>query len=198
MAAPVSIAYTHVHSMRVASGAEALAARVLLADGTAGFGFTLNMDAGVARDMAAWDALARSRAVPLHALLGGSYRKRVQIEKDENPSIPPDWAALRKGILANKYDLLRVDPFAWGSVEQISTIAAAAAAFDLGIALLAPNAHPWEIQYCTSLAGIFRGEDNRIISRKKLEQKEVKISDQPGIGIDWSLEPAFGRIQWQS
>jgi L-alanine-DL-glutamate epimerase-like enolase superfamily enzyme len=201
MAAPVSIAYTHVHSMRLVAGkcagAEALAARVLLADGTAGFGFTLNTDAGVARDMAAWDALGRSKAVPLHALLGGSYRKRINIEKDENPSIPPDWTALRKGILANKYDLLRIDPFAWGSVEQISTIAAAAAAFDLGIALLAPNAHPWEIQYCAALAATIRGDDSKIVVRSAFSP-EVLVSEKPGIGIDWSLEPAFQKIQWQS
>ena len=198
MAAPVSIAYTHVHSMRTASGAEALAARVLLADGTVGFGFTLNMDAGMARDMAAWDALARSKGVPLHALLGGSYRKRIKLEKDENPSIPPDWTALRKGIIGNKYDLLRIDPFAWGSVEQISTVAAAAAAFDLGIALLAPNAHPWEIQYCVALVAILRGDDCKVISRTEIKEKEIAISDHPGIGVDWSLEPAFSKIQWQS
>ena len=78
MTAPVSIAHTHVHSLRVASGDEALVARVLAADGTAGFGFTLNLDAGVARDMAAWDALGRSKGVPLHALLGGSYRRNVK------------------------------------------------------------------------------------------------------------------------
>ena len=89
MAAPVSIAYTHVHSLRVASGAEALVARVLLADGTAGFGFTLNLDAGVARDMAAWDALARLKGVPLYGLLGGSYRKTINLLKDELPAIPP-------------------------------------------------------------------------------------------------------------
>ena len=200
MAAPVSIAYTHVHSMRLVAGkcagAEALAARVLLADGTAGYGFTLNLDAGVARDMAAWDALGRSKAVPLHALLGGSYRKRIKIEKDENPSIPPDWTALRKGILASKYDLLRIDPFAWGSVEQICTIAAAAAAFDLGIALLAPNAHPWETQYCAALAATIRGDDSRIIVRSTFSP-EVLVSEKPGIGIEWSAEPEFGKIQWQ-
>ena len=198
MAAPVSIAFTHVHSMRAGSGAEALAARVLLADGTAGFGFTLNEDAGVARDMAAWDALGRSKGVPLHALLGGSHRKTIKIEKDESAAIPPDWAALRKGILDNRYDLLRIDPFAWGSVEQVVTIAAAAAAFDLGIALLAPNAHPWEIQYCAALAATLRGDDTRVIARNEPEKKEYPVRDDPGIGIDWSLEPAFGNLQWQS
>ncbi|MGH8764434.1 MAG: hypothetical protein ACRET8_01840 [Burkholderiales bacterium] len=172
-------------------------ARVLLGDGTAGYGFTLNDDAGMARDMAAWDALGRSKSVPLHVLLGGSYRKQVKAEKDENPAIPPDWSALRKDILDNKFDLLRIDPFAWGSVEQVSTIAAAAAAFDLGVALLAPNAHPWEIQFCVSLVATFRGDDSRVIVRNS-EAKVFSLKEEPGIGIDWSLEPAFSKIQWQS
>jgi L-alanine-DL-glutamate epimerase-like enolase superfamily enzyme len=198
VAAPLSIAHTHVHSLRVSSGAEALVARVLAADGSEGFGFTLNLEAGVARDMAAWDALGRAKGVALHALLGGSYRRNVKCMKDENPAIPPDWSALRKDILAGRHDLLRIDPFAWGSVEMVQTIAAVAAAFDLGIALLAPNAHPWEIQYCAALAATLKGEDTRIISRNDFEEKEIKITDQAGLGIDWSLEPSFNRIQWQS
>jgi L-alanine-DL-glutamate epimerase-like enolase superfamily enzyme len=198
VAAPVSIAHTHVHSIRLASGAEALVARVLLADGTQGFGFTLNDDAGLARDMAGWDALGKSKGVPLAVLLGGFQRKLIKLERDENnPAIPPDWPALRKGILDNKYDLLRIDPFAWGSLEQVTTIASSAAAFDLGVALLAPNAHPWEIQYCVALAATFRGEDTRVIVRNN-PGKELKVSEQPGIGIDWSSEPSFSKIQWQS
>ena len=198
MAAPVSIAHTHVHSVRVASGAEALVARVLAVDGSAGFGFTLNMDAGVARDMAAWDALGKSKGVPLYGLLGGSYRKTASLFKDELPAIAPDWTALRKDILDGRHELLRIDPFAWGSVEMVQTIAAVAAAFDLGIALLAPNAHPWEIQYCAALAATLKGDDTRIILRKAFKQKEMKVSDQPGIDIDWSSEPSFSKIQWQS
>jgi L-alanine-DL-glutamate epimerase-like enolase superfamily enzyme len=197
MAAPVSIAHTHVHSVRIASGEEALVARVLAKDGTVGFGFTLNMDAGVARDMAAWDALARSKGVPLFALLGGSYRKSTKIVKDELPALPADWTALRKGILENRYDLLRLDPFAWGSVEMVQTIAAVAQAFDLGIALLAPNAHPWEIQYCAALAATIKGEDTKIIVRSSSNDL-IPVSEFPGMGIDWSLEPSFAKIQWQS
>jgi L-alanine-DL-glutamate epimerase-like enolase superfamily enzyme len=201
LAAPVPIAHTHVHSLRLVAGenagAEALVARVLLADGTAGFGFTPNDDAGVARDMAGWDALARSKGVPLHVLLGGTYRKSISVAKDELPALPPDWDSLRKDILGNKHDLLRIDPFAWGSLEQVVTIAASAAAFDLGVALLAPNAHPWEIRYCAALAATFRGDDTRIIVRSVPKQGTIPLGDQPGIGIDWSLEPAFARIQWQ-
>ena len=198
MAAPVAIAHTHVHSLRVASGAEALVARVLLADGTAGFGFTLNLDAGVARDMSAWDALGRSRGTPLFGLLGGSYREKVNLVWDDNPSIPPDWTALRKAILDGRYELLRIDPFAWGSVEMVQTIAAVAVAFDLGIALLAPNAHPWEILYCAALAATLKGEETRIVVRSVPAHSLIPISENEGMGIDWSVEPSFSKIQWQS
>lgn len=197
MAAPVSIAHTHVHSLRLASGAEALAARVQIADSTEGFGFTLNMEAIVARDMAAWDALGRSKEVPLYGLLGGTYRKTIILAKDENPAIAPDWTALRKDILEGRHDLLRIDPFAWGSVEMVQTIAAVASAFDLSIALLAPNAHPWELQYCAALAATLKGEDTRIIVRSDVSSS-IPVSTQSGIGIDWSVEPAFSKIQWQS
>lgn len=198
MAAPLSIAHTHVHSVRVASGAEALVARVLAADGVAGFGFTLNLDAGAARDMAAWDALGKSKGVPLHGLLGGCYRKTANLVKDELPAIAPDWTALRKDILDGRHELLRIDPFAWGSVEMVQTIAAVAAAFDLSIALLAPNAHPWEIQYCAALAATLKGEDTRIIVRSIASFSSISISEKPGIEIGWPIEPSFSKIQWQS
>ncbi|MSP96076.1 MAG: hypothetical protein EXR29_02380 [Betaproteobacteria bacterium] len=197
MAAPVCIAYTHVHSLRVASGAEALVARMLAKDGTAGFGFTLNLDAGVARDMAAWDAIGRAKKIPFYGLLGGSHRKEIQTVKDELPAIAPDWTALRKDILEGRHELLRIDPFAWGSVEMVQTIAAVAQAFDLSIALLAPNAHPWELQYCAALAATLKGEDARIIVRSDLFSS-ISVSELPGIGIDWSVEPSFNKIQWQS
>ena len=196
MAAPLAIAYTHVHSLRLASGAEALVARVLAADGTAGFGFTLNLEPGVARDMAAWDALGRSKGVPLHALLGGTHRSTIRISLDHEPSIAPDWTALRKDILDGRHELLRVDPFAWGSVEMVQTIAAVAAAFDLGIALLAPHAHPWEIQFCAATAATLKGEDTRIFLRQDFSAKDIQITDQAGLGIDWSIEPSFNSIKW--
>lgn len=198
MAAPLPIAHTHVHSLRTASGSEALAARVLTPGGTEGFGFTLSLDATAARDMAAWDAFGREKGVPLHVLLGGSYRKTTKITKDDLPAIAPDWADLRKAILDNRYDLLRIDPFAWGSVEAVQAVAAAAAAFDLGIALLAPNAHPWEIQYCAALAACIKGEDTKIIVRGDLPFASVAVPEVPGIGIDWSAEETFKAITWQN
>jgi L-alanine-DL-glutamate epimerase-like enolase superfamily enzyme len=184
--------------MRLASGKEALVARVLATDGAHGFGFTLNEDAGVARDMAAWDALGRSKGVALHGLLGGTYRKEIPIAKDDLPAIAFDWPEFRKGILEGRWKLLRLDPFAWGSIEMVQTAAAAAAAFDLGIALLAPNAHPWELEYCAALAATLRGEDSRIIVRSQSDKKEILVKDIRGVGIDWSTEPAFAAIRWHT
>ncbi|MEO8145558.1 MAG: hypothetical protein ABI654_15220 [Betaproteobacteria bacterium] len=171
---------------------------MLAAGGTAGFGFTLNLDAGVARDMAAWDAFGRAKGVPLFGLLGGSYRRKIRLLQDENPAIAPDWTALRKDILDGRHELLRIDPFAWGSVEMVQTIAAVATAFDLGIALLAPNAHPWELDFCAALAATLKGDDTRIIVRTKPEKKDLPVKSEPGIGINWQIEPSFDKIQWQS
>ena len=194
MAAPVSVSHTHVYSMRLQSGREALVARVLAADGSAGFGFTLNDDAGVARDMAAWDAAARIRNVPLHALLGGARRNEVALRGDELPAIAPDWDALRKGIRDNRWKPLRLDPFAWGSLEKIHSIAAVAG--NRGIALLAPNAHPWELAWCALLAATLPVADAHVIVRVPPKEAAIAVSDRPGAGIDWPLEPAFAAIGW--
>ncbi len=172
----MSIAHIHVHSLRILSGAEALAARVLTVEGVAGFGFTLNLDAAVARDMAAWDALARSRNVPLYALLGGKQRDVVTIERDDSQ--------LRR----------RIDPFALGSVETVQAVVAAAP--DESLALLAPNAHPWELAWCAALAAALPGRDARILVRAGPPASAIAVSGHPGVGVDWSLEPAFGAIRW--
>ncbi len=172
MAAPVRITHTHVHSMRLASGAEVLVARVLAADGTAGFGFTMNLDAGAARDMAAWDALARARGVSLAELLGGRRREALRIAADTGTA-------------------RLVDPFALGSVE-----AARAAAASESVALLAPNAHPWEIALCAALAAALPASDVTIVVRSHAAQSSVTVPPGPGIGVDWSLEPGFAKLRW--
>lgn len=194
MAAPIRVSHTHVHSIRLQSGIEALVARVLAEGGTAGFGFTLNDDAGVARDMAAWDAAARQRGAPLHALLGRAQRGAVEVRRDDLPAIAADWEALRRGLRENRWKLLRLDPFAWGSLELIHSIAAAAG--QRGIALLAPNAHPWELAWCAALAATLPAGDVHIIVRREPAAAAVAVSDQPGSGIDWALEPAFAAIRW--
>jgi L-alanine-DL-glutamate epimerase-like enolase superfamily enzyme len=170
MPVPVAIAHTHVHSMRIASGEEALVARVLTAEGVAGFGFTLNFEAVVAREMAAWDALARTRGLPFHALFGRKARELVEITNEERNVI---------------------DPFEGASLEDLR---ARAARFD-PVALLAPHAHAWEIGYCAALAATLDG-DVRIAVRGAPMVRFVSIRDAPGIGIDWAAEPAFGSLRW--
>ena len=162
MPAPVSIAHVHVHALRLASGAEALVARVLTVDGVAGFGFSFGPEAFPARDMAAWDAAARCRNVPLYALFGKKTRDRVAIvhgDRAVNPLVLED---VRK--------------------QQESK-------------LLAPNGHPWELSYCAALAASLVG-DIKIVVPRSVGFESIAVSDAPGFGIDWSLEPAFAAIRW--
>lgn len=195
MAAPVSVSHTHVHSIRVRSGREALVARVLVAEGAEGYGFTLNEDAGVARDMAGWDAAARGRRLSLPELLGAAARREIPLRADELPAIAPDWDALRRGLRENRWKLLRLDPFSWGSLEKIHSIAAAAG--ERPIALLAPNAHPWELAWCAALAATLSARESLVIVRAKPASNAIAVPGGPGIGIDWSLEPAFAAVRWE-
>jgi L-alanine-DL-glutamate epimerase-like enolase superfamily enzyme len=182
--------------MRLADGTEVLAVRVRLAGGAAGHGYTRGEDVAAARDMAAWDALAISRGLPLHALLGGAART-VAVSRDEEACLPADWTALRADVIARRHAVLRIDPFAWGSLEKVLTIGAVAAAAGLGLALLAPNAHPWELAYCATLAAALKHTDARIIVRQAIPASAIEAALAPGLGIDWSLEPAFRAIAWQ-
>jgi len=156
--------------MRLASGAEALVARVRTVEGVAGFGFTLNFEAIVAREMAAWDAAARTREVPFHALFGRKRRDRVAIGAVEGNAI---------------------DPFEGTPLEELRQRAAALAS----VALLAPNAHPWEIGYCAALAATLEGEV-RIAMPSEPSARFVSVSDAPGVGIEWTIEPGFGSLRW--
>ena len=171
MPAPVSIAKTHVQSLRLRNGAEALVARVLTADGVPGFGFSLGPEALPARDMAAWDALGRSQSKPLYALFGTRLRERVAIGQ-ENPR-----------------RLREVDPFELGSVDAVRSVAV-----DGGVVLVAPNAHPWELSYCAALAATLAGEVQ--IAVRVPSMHSIIVSDAPGIDIDWSFEPGFAELRW--
>ncbi len=196
MAAPVPIAHTHVHSLRLRSGVEALVARVLTAEGSAGYGFTLNLDAAVARDMAAWDALAQSRGVAFCELFGGCRRRSVPLVRDDTPAFPPEWAGLTGGVASGRWKRLCVDPFAWESAEQVQSIAVVAAGSGIGVRLLAPNAHPWELSWCAALAATFPGGEPAIALRVEPGADPIRVPDDAGIGVDWSLEPGFAALRW--
>jgi len=149
---------------------------VLAKEGT-GFGFSLAMDAAVARDMAAWNAYASTTGKPF-------AQKEITVVKDELPALAPDWEKVRRAIVEKRYKLVRIDPFAWGSVEKVLNVVAAARELKIPCALLAPNAHPWEIAWCAALGG------DRVLVRRD----PVQATARPK--IDWSLEPAFAAIRW--
>jgi L-alanine-DL-glutamate epimerase-like enolase superfamily enzyme len=177
------VVHTHVHSLRLASGAEALVARVQVAGAggrpVAGLGFTLNDEAIVARDMAYWDAAARARGLPLHALFGPLQRASVEV-------CPPQAGAPA------------LDP--WQCLTLRALLQAACSAGEQGgatvRALLAPNAHPWELAWCTALAGLLPAGAWCIRSRDGRGMRPVPLA--PGHDIDWSLEPGFAALDWQS
>ena len=64
------LSFVHVHSMRLATGQEALVARVLTKDGKVGYGFSFQLDAADARHMAEWHAGVTSERPRLEPVLG--------------------------------------------------------------------------------------------------------------------------------
>lgn len=72
--------------MRLASGQEALVARVVTREGKAGFGFSLRLDATEARHMAEWHAGARPERPRIEPVLGHPW----ELAFLENKTIPWD------------------------------------------------------------------------------------------------------------
>jgi hypothetical protein len=64
------IEFVHTHSMRLATGQEALVTRVLCRDGRAFFGFSLQLDATEARHMALFHAGLRAERPAITPVLG--------------------------------------------------------------------------------------------------------------------------------
>lgn len=77
-----SLSYVHVHSMRLATGQEALVARVLTKDGKIGYGFSFRLDAAEARHMAEWYAGVRVERPRLELLVDHPWE---QAFLEENP-----------------------------------------------------------------------------------------------------------------
>ena len=72
--------------MRLASGEEVLVARVLTAEGKAGFGFSFRLDATEARHMAEWQPGARTDKPRVEPVLGHPWERAFA----EDQSIPWD------------------------------------------------------------------------------------------------------------
>jgi L-alanine-DL-glutamate epimerase-like enolase superfamily enzyme len=164
-ATPAEIFHVHVHSLRLRSGLEALVVRAISKQGIAGYGFALDLEPAVARDMAAWDAAARAASVPLWRLLGGKGGRRVPL------------VSTGSGL----------DPWAAGSVAAVRAAAPAT--------LVAPHAHPWEIAWCATLAASLPGETCIAVPGEP-PFASAAVAPDPGIGVDWSVEPAFATLAW--
>ena len=68
---------TEIHSIRLASGEEALVARVTGPGGRIGLGFSLRLDATEARHMAEWAAGARRERPPYEAPIPSDVEKAL-------------------------------------------------------------------------------------------------------------------------
>jgi len=81
--------FIHTHSMRLASGQEALVTRVLAEDGTAGFGFSFQLDATESRHMALYHAGLRGERPRITPVLGHPW----ETAWISNSSIPWEFEA---------------------------------------------------------------------------------------------------------
>lgn len=81
--------------MRLASGHEALIARVVTADGRRAFGFSLRLDATEARQMAEWHAGERDERPVVEPVMGHAWEAAFIAEANIDWSIEPAFAKLR-------------------------------------------------------------------------------------------------------
>ena len=186
--------HIHIQSLRLASGSEALVARIVAREGAAGFGFTLGSEAYVARELAAWDARARRGGVPLFRLLGAGEVHSLEIRSDPQPPFAADWDALEQALAERRPTRLSIDPWAWGGIAPAQRAAALAAQSGLEIAFVAPHAHPWEIAVCAALAGAHPGLG--CVVAHGGDPRRIEISDAPGLGVKWAVEPEFAALEW--
>ena len=80
--------------MRLASGHEALIARVLTTDGRTAFGFSLRLDATEARHMAEWHAGEREDRPLIEAVVGHPWEAAFVANHDINWSAEPSFGKL--------------------------------------------------------------------------------------------------------
>jgi hypothetical protein len=88
-------AFLHVQSIRLASGREALIARVVAQDGKIGYGFNLDLDATAARHMAEWDAGIRKERPQYAPLLDHPWGKEWLSQQPIQWTAEPAFALIR-------------------------------------------------------------------------------------------------------
>jgi hypothetical protein len=91
----LGVKFTHVQSMRLASGQEVLVARVLTTEDKAGFGFSLQLDATEARHMAEWHAGMRAERPKIEPALGHPWETAYLASEAIPWAVEPGFAGLK-------------------------------------------------------------------------------------------------------
>jgi len=84
-----------VQSLRLATGEEALVARVLTEEGKVGFGFSFRLDATEARHMAEWAAGARPERPPYESQLDHPWERSWLSEEEIEWQSEPAFAKMK-------------------------------------------------------------------------------------------------------
>ena len=90
----MGLAFMHVHSMRIASGEEALVARARTKEGKVGFGFSFRLDAAEARHMAEWHAGVRKDRPAYQPVLDHPWERAWLAGAEPDWSCEPGFTAL--------------------------------------------------------------------------------------------------------
>ena len=84
-----------MQSLRLATGEEALVARVLTSEGKTGFGFSMRLDATEARHMAEWTAGARAERPPYESQLDHPWERAWLSDEEIEWDFEPGFAKMR-------------------------------------------------------------------------------------------------------
>jgi hypothetical protein len=87
--------FVHVHSLRLATGEEALIARVVAPDGRVGFGFSFRLDATEARHMAEWAAGVRAERPPYESQLDHAWERAWLSDEEIDWQSEPAFSKIR-------------------------------------------------------------------------------------------------------
>jgi hypothetical protein len=81
--------------MRLATGEEALVARVVAEDGRVGYGFSFRLDSTEARHMAEWAAGARAERPAYESRLDHAWERSWLSDEEIEWSVEPGFSRLR-------------------------------------------------------------------------------------------------------
>jgi hypothetical protein len=84
-----------VQSLRVATGEEALVARVLTTEGKIGYGFSFRLDGTEARHMAEWAAGVRAERPPYESQLDHPWERSFLSEEEIEWQSEPAFAKMK-------------------------------------------------------------------------------------------------------